>query len=724
MTEMAVSYSRVRWLAPLGALLIVAIMIACNGNPQPTSAPSPTPVAASAVPTDTPAPTATPIPANTLTATATLVPSPMPTTLFPPTATPVTPTATPEPTALPTPAPVEPGPGLSVGQMAAIMLTQEDIDTEFPSLTFDPDESGSVDNAEAAEGTFNPEDAESDMADAGRIAGYDHTFADVQALFGGNYGNPVIVSTEIAVLRDENSAAEFLAMLTTEPMQFEGVEDEGVTLRSVMPVVPDVALGGESRGYQGELEVFDASFSIYAVYWRRGSAVLGIAYASVGAPGLDPGQAVHRLAIRMDDRVGPALAGEITATPLAAAASREDDHGNFRAEATSVAVGGTVEGVLDYEGDVDFFVFQAEEGESYEIQVDVGSLPDHVTTLYDSDGEFLGVSVTANAQSGRPFPSLLQAEMSGKYYIEVAGGPNNATGAYFLEVARHLATDTSPTPVPPLTGARSREGTELFTSISAGGYHTCGVKTDSSVLCWGDDTYGQATPPSDSFVSVSAGNHHTCGIKSDVSVACWGYDITDQATPPSGSFVSVSAGNHHTCGITTDGSVACWGYSFFSETPLTPPDGPFQSVSVGDSSACGVKTDGSVACWGAIGDGVTPPSGSFVSVNTSGGLTCGVKTDGSVECWSLVGGPVTDYAVLETPATGSFRSVSTGASYSCGVKTDGLAECWGYDSWGQATPPAGSFLSVSAGREHACGVKADGSVVCWGSNEVGQAKPP
>ena len=296
------------------------------------------------------------------------------------------------------------------------MLTQEDIDTEFPSLTFDPDESGSIDNAEAAEGTFNPEDTEADIAAAGRITGYGHGFSNPQAMFSGNDGEPFVVYTGIHVFQDEESAAEFLVMSATEPMQFEGMEEEGVTLRSAKPVVPGIALGDESKGYQAEMDfsLLDTSFSAYAVFWRRGAAVLGVLYIGYGSvPGLDPGPAVRRLAVRMDDRVGPALAGDIMATPLAAAASREDDHSNLRAEATSVAVGGIAEGVLDYEGDVDIFVFEAEEGQSYRIQVDVSSLPSHVTTLYDSDGEFLGVSVTANAQSGRPFPSLLQADMSG-----------------------------------------------------------------------------------------------------------------------------------------------------------------------------------------------------------------------------------------------------------------------------------------------------------------------
>ena len=38
-------------------------------------------------------------------------------------------------------------------------------------------------------------------------------------------------------------------------------------------------------------------------------------------------------------------------------------------------------------------------------------------------------------------------------------------------------------------------GESKFVSVSAGSTHTCGVKTDGSVACRGNDEYGQSTPP-------------------------------------------------------------------------------------------------------------------------------------------------------------------------------------------------------------------------------------
>ena len=66
-----------------------------------------------------------------------------------------------------------------------------------------------------------------------------------------------------------------------------------------------------------------------------------------------------------------------------------DDHGNDIDDATVAAVGADVEGALDYDGDIDFFRFQAEQGQSYQIDVALGTLDDSIVELYDADGSLL-----------------------------------------------------------------------------------------------------------------------------------------------------------------------------------------------------------------------------------------------------------------------------------------------------------------------------------------------
>jgi hypothetical protein len=254
-------------------------------------------------------------------------------------------------------------------------------------------------------------------------------------------------------------------------------------------------------------------------------------------------------------------------------------------------------------------------------------------------------------------------------------------------------------------------------TISAGRYHTCRLKKDGTIVCWGVNNHGQAAPPASSFARVSAGYWHTCGLRSDGTIACWGFNDDREAAPPAGTFAFVSAGHWHTCGVKSDGSIACWGYNKYGQA--TPPAGTFASVSAGADHTCGVKTDGTIACWGDKYDGrTTPPAGVFVSISAGGSHTCGVRGDGTIACWGDNAGG------RATPPAGTFASVSAGRSHTCGIKTDGTVACWGDNTSGAATPPAGTFASVSAGVSFTCGVKTDGTVACWGDNEYGQCRPP
>ena len=107
-----------------------------------------------------------------------------------------------------------------------------------------------------------------------------------------------------------------------------------------------------------------------------------------------------------------------------------DDHGNSEGDATAIRVGADVRGALDYDDDIDFFRFQAERGQSYQIDVALGTLDDSIVELYDVDWSFLDSS----DDYGETYASRLywEAPSSGERYVAVYG---YGTGTYTLTVS-------------------------------------------------------------------------------------------------------------------------------------------------------------------------------------------------------------------------------------------------------------------------------------------------
>src|SRR5262245_58586316 len=134
--------------------------------------------------------------------------------------------------------------------------------------------------------------------------------------------------------------------------------------------------------------------------------------------------------------------------------------------------------------------------------------------------------------------------------------------------------------------------------LSAGGTHTCSVRSNGTLACWGYNGQGDLNNiPSNIFSQVSSGDYHICGIKNDGTLACWGDNSYGQLDNiPSGIFSQVSSGGYHTCGIKNDGTLACWGDPVYGQS--TPPGGTFSQVSAGFLFTCGIRSNGTLACWG------------------------------------------------------------------------------------------------------------------------------
>lgn len=172
-----------------------------------------------------------------------------------------------------------------------------------------------------------------------------------------------------------------------------------------------------------------------------------------------------------------------------------------------------------------------------------------------------------------------------------------------------------------------------FTSVSAGGYHTCGVRADATLMCWGGHAVVDVAEPAGEFNTVSAGGEFNCALRLDRTLVCWGYAEEFVGAPLGETFRSVSAGYRAACGIRDDGTVACWG----SHAP-TPPSGTFSSVTAGGEVACGVRTSGAVACWGNNSFGATTVPASLSGDSDGDGVP-----DASDNCADALNGDQADW---------------------------------------------------------------------------------
>ncbi len=272
----------------------------------------------------------------------------------------------------------------------------------------------------------------------------------------------------------------------------------------------------------------------------------------------------------------------------------------------------------------------------------------------------------------------------------------------------------------PTCGSSCPVTTSPFVQLSAGMEHTCGVRADSTVTCWGYPPYfwGSTPPSGQTFTAIEAGSEHTIAIRLDGTLAFWGNDQEGLGTVPTGTFKTISAGYLHDCAIRSDATVACWGWNASGQS--TPPSGAFRSVSTGTTHSCGLRLDGTLACWGTNDWGEsTPPSGQFQSVSTRGQQACALRHDGTVTCW----GRSTDLADWAPPPAGTFHSVQSRAVSGCAMTPARSITCWGNGS-PESMAPSGQFVDYAVGNFHSCALRPDRSIVCWGRNVSGQSTPP
>jgi len=294
------------------------------------------------------------------------------------------------------------------------------------------------------------------------------------------------------------------------------------------------------------------------------------------------------------------------------------------------------------------------------------------------------------------------------------GGGGGGAGSNYVVTGGYMES-MAPTSDPPLVSITpvSSPPASLYT-VAAGDNFTCALTANQTVVCWGANSAGQATPPSGTFTSLSAGSNFACGLRTDRTIACWGDNTYSQTLAPPGQFHQVSAGDGFACGLRLNATISCWGLDDFSHAGL------YAAISSGSNYLCAIQYDQHAVCWGAttLVSSTTPAGDQFTQISAGLYAPCGILTDGTSVCW---GG---SYA--PTPPSGTFSGLSS-ASYSgnmCWIGTDGTLQC-ATSAYGTQLPatPTGAFSAVSMGYAHACGVPTTGGVVCWGDDSAGETYP-
>ncbi|MGD0649781.1 MAG: fibronectin type III domain-containing protein [Verrucomicrobiia bacterium] len=260
----------------------------------------------------------------------------------------------------------------------------------------------------------------------------------------------------------------------------------------------------------------------------------------------------------------------------------------------------------------------------------------------------------------------------------------------------------------------------------------------TSVIGWGNNVFGQITPPPGltNVVAIAAGEFHGLAVNEDHTVIGWGRNDLGQATPPAGltGVVAIAAGGFfnasmtiggHSLALKSDGTVVGWGNN--ANGQATPPAGltGVVAISAGGFHSLALKSDGTVVGWGnnSYGQATTPAGLSNVVAIAAGGFhNLAVRSDGTVVGW---GWNSFGYATPPAGATGVV-AVAAGQDFSLVLKGNGTVLGWGNCPYGQCSPPSGlnGVVAIAAAAQHALALKSDGTVVAWGYDGYGQSTPP
>jgi alpha-tubulin suppressor-like RCC1 family protein len=314
-----------------------------------------------------------------------------------------------------------------------------------------------------------------------------------------------------------------------------------------------------------------------------------------------------------------------------------------------------------------------------------------------------------------------------------------------------------------------------FVQVQAGFGHTCALRENGTVLCWGQNSGGEL---GDGRERHGGAGCTPAGVVEPRDCTAIPQEVVD--LPPADAIST--RGGQSTCAL-ADNAAYCWGLEAFPESSSMQSRERFRPEEMTDfgevmevadqrNFTCALQTDGTAMCLGEgeggqLGNGDTLRTldpvdvmglmgatdievaigGSFFG--SQGEFACARAADDTL-CWgtnefgqlgignrenSNCGNEIDRRDCVTSPVSlgrDDFAQLSLGIEHACAVTTEGALECWGQNQAGQlgiaesdlelSPTPMGltDVAKVSAGGFFTCALMNDGVVKCWGANEEGQ----
>ncbi len=202
-------------------------------------------------------------------------------------------------------------------------------------------------------------------------------------------------------------------------------------------------------------------------------------------------------------------------------------------------------------------------------------------------------------------------------------------------------------------------------AIAAGYTHSLALRTDGSVVVWGE--HPDAPANLTNAVAIAAGRNHSLALLEDHTVLAWG----DTNAVPDGldNVAAVAAGAAFNLALRYDGTVVAWGDPTLEVLQVPASLTNAVAIAAGWDHALALRRDGTVLAWGANGSGqCTVPSGlSGVAGISAGALhSLVLKSDGTLVAWGS-----TTLGQVPAPAITNIAQIAAGGYHNLALRTDG-----------------------------------------------------